>query len=134
MTETAEKPRKKHVGRNLQKVRVYLGFKQDALAADLNMSQQAISKIEQQEEIEEELLGRIAKVLGVSSELIKDFDEERTIYNINSNNYRDATISEGATANAISQQVNPIDKIVELYERLLKSEREKIDILLESKR
>lgn len=134
MTETVEKPRKKHVGKNLQKVRVCLGIKQDALAADLGVSQQVISKIEQQEEIEEELLAKISKVLGVSPELIKDFDEERAIYNINSNNYRDATISDGATANAISQQVNPIDKIVELYERLLKSEREKIDILLESRR
>lgn len=134
MTAIAEQPRRKHHGRNLQRVRVYLGVKQDALASDLGMSQQAISKIEQQEEIEEELLKRISKSLGVSPELIKDFDEERAVYNINSNNYRDATITEGSTANAISQQLNPIDKIVELYERLLKSEREKIDILRESKK
>jgi len=133
MTETVETPRKKHHGKNLQKVRVYLGFKQDALATDLGMSQQAVSKIEQQEEIDEELLIRIAGVLGVSPDLIKEFDEEKAIYNINSNNYREATISEGATANAISQQVNPIDKIVELYERLLKSEKEKIEILIHSK-
>ncbi len=133
MTETVETPRKKHHGKNLQKVRVYLGVKQDALATDLGMSQQTISKIEQQEEIEEEVLARIAEVLGVSPELIKNFDEEKAIYNINSNNYREATISEGATANAISQQVNPIDKIVELYERLLKSEKEKIEILIHSK-
>lgn len=133
MTETVEQPRKKHHGKNLQKVRVYLGVKQDALATDLGMSQQAISKIEQSEEIEEELLARIAEVLGVSPDLIRNFDEERAIYNINSNNYRDATISEGATANAIAQQVNPIDKIVELYERLLKSEKEKIEILLNNK-
>jgi transcriptional regulator with XRE-family HTH domain len=133
MTETVETPRKKHHGKNLQKVRVYLGFKQDALATDLGMSQQAVSKIEQQEEIDDELLTRIAGALGVSPDLIKEFDEEKAIYNINSNNYREATISEGATANAISQQVNPIDKIVELYERLLKSEKEKIEILIHSK-
>ena len=79
------------------------------------------------------LCRQVAGVLGVSADLIREFDEEKAIYNINSNNYREATISEGATANAISQQVNPIDKIVELYERLLKSEREKIDLLLNSK-
>ena len=132
MIEAVETPKKKHVGRNLQKVRVYLGVKQDALATDVGMTQQAISKIEQQEQIEDDLLNKIADALGVSADLIKDFNEEKAIFNINSNNYRDATISEGATANAIAHQVNPIDKIVELYERLLKSEREKIDILRES--
>lgn len=112
---------------------MYLGVKQDALASDLNISQSAISKIEQQEEIEEGLLKQIADALGVSPELIRNFDLERSVYNINHNNYREATISEGATTYAISQQVNPVDKIVELYERLLQSEREKIEILKGSK-
>lgn len=128
-----EQPVKKHIGQNLQRVRVYLGVKQDALASDLNISQSAISKIEQQEEIEEGLLKQIADALGVSPELIRNFDLERSVYNINHNNYREATISEGATTYAISQQVNPVDKIVELYERLLQSEREKIEILKGSK-
>lgn len=132
-TDTMEKPVKKHIGQNLQRVRVYLGVKQDALASDLNMSQQAVSKIEQQEDIEDDLLKQIADALGVSPELIRNFDLERAVYNINHNNYREATISEGATTYAISQQVNPIEKIVELYERLLKSEREKIEILKGSK-
>ncbi|MEO4931727.1 transcriptional regulator, partial [Bacteroides thetaiotaomicron] len=30
---------------------------------------------------------------------------------------------------SIAQQFNPLDKIVELYERLLQSEREKIELL-----
>ena len=50
------------------------------------------------------------------------------------NNYKDATISPGATATvyaAHTQQINPIEKVVELYERLLKSEQEKIEILRE---
>ena len=38
-------------------------------------------------------------------------------------------ISEGATTYAIVQQINPLEKIVELYERLLKSEQDKIEIL-----
>lgn len=129
VTETKEQPVKKHIGQNLQRVRVYLGVKQDALASDLNMSQQTISKVEQQEDIEDGLLKQIADALGVSPELIRNFDLERSVYNINHNNYREATISEGATTYAISQQVNPVDKIVELYERLLQSEREKTEIL-----
>lgn len=127
MTEAVEIPKKRHIGKNVQKVRVYLGIKQDALAMDVGMTQQTVSKIEQQEEIEDALLSKIANALGVTPELIRDFDEERAVYNINNNNYRDATINEGATP--VVQQVNPVDKIVELYERLLKSEREKIEIL-----
>ena len=124
-----EKENRRHVGRNLQRIRVYLGMKQEALAADLGVNQQVISKIEKQEEIEEGFLKRIAEVLGISEEVIKDFDVEKTIFNINHHNYKDANISEGATTYAIVQQINPLEKIVELYERLLKSEQDKIEIL-----
>lgn len=127
--EIKEKENRRHVGRNLQRIRVYLGMKQEALAADLGVNQQVISKIEKQEEIEEGFLKRIAEVLGISEEVIKDFDVEKTIFNINHHNYKDANISEGATTYAIVQQINPLEKIVELYERLLKSEQNKIEIL-----
>lgn len=127
--EIKDKASQRHVGRNLQRIRVYLGMKQEALAADLGISQQEISKIEKQDEIEDKLLTQIATALGVSAEVIRDFDVERAIYNINS--YKDATISPGAIATvyAHTQQINPLDKIVELYERLLQSEREKIELL-----
>ena len=127
--EIKEKENRRHVGRNLQRIRLYLGMKQEALAADLGVNQQVISKIEKQEEIEEGFLKRIAEVLGISEVVIKDFDVEKTIFNINHHNYKDANISEGATTYAIVQQINPLEKIVELYERLLKSEQDKIEIL-----
>lgn len=127
MTEVMEKPSKRHVGQNLQRMRIYFGIKQETLAKELDMSQQAVSKLEQQEEIEPALLKKISEVIGVSPEMIENFDADKAIYNINNYNYPDATISEGATA--IVQQINPVEKIVELYERLLKSEREKIELL-----
>ena len=108
--EVKNKANRRHVGHNLQKIRVYFGMKQEALAADLGVNQQVIS---------------IASVLGISAEVIKDFDVEKAIYNIN--NIRDNTFEQGATS--IAQQFNPLDKIVELYERLLQSEREKIELL-----
>lgn len=129
MTETVESPRRKLDGKNLQRIRVYLGVKQDALAGDLGITQQAVSRLEQQEEIDEETLSKAAEALGVSPDLIKNFDEEKAVYNINNHNYREATISEGGSAIASAQIINPIEKIVELYERLLKSEREKIELL-----
>lgn len=131
-SETTDKEIKRHVGKNIQRVRMYFGVKQETLATDLGISQPAISKIEQQEEIDDDLLAKVGEALGVSPDIIKNFDLERAIYHINNNNYRDATIGEGATT--IVQQVNPVEKVVELYERLLKSEREKIDILLNSKK
>ena len=54
--EVKNKANRRHVGHNLQKIRVYFGMKQEALAADLGVNQQVISKIEKQEEIEEGLL------------------------------------------------------------------------------
>lgn len=90
--EIKGKENRRHVGRNLQRIRVYLGMKQEALAADLGVNQQVISKIEKQEEIEEGLLTKIAEVLGVSTEVIKDFDVEKTIFNISHHNYRMQTL------------------------------------------
>lgn len=119
-----------HEGHNIQRIRVYLGIKQDVLAKELNISQPQISQIEQEKEVAEPLLKRIAEALGVTPELIKKFNVERAIYNISSNNYKDATINEGASAIAIANQNNPMEKVIELYERLLKSEREKLEILL----
>lgn len=121
-----EESNKKHIGRNVQRIRMYRGVKQEALAIDLGISQQEMSKIERQSDIEVEVLLKIANALGVSVEIIRNFDVEKAIYNIN-NSYRDATISEND--NAIMLQVNPMEKIVELYERLLQSEREKVELL-----
>lgn len=128
-TVIEEKANRRRDGVNVQKIRVYMGVKQEALATDLGISQYEISKIESQDEVEDGLLARIANVLGVTPEVIRDFDVERAIYNINQHNYQDANIAEGATTYAITHQVNPLEKIVELYERLLKSEQEKIEIL-----
>ena len=135
IAEPTEKIKRRHIGRNVQRVRMYFGVKQEALAADLGISQSEVSKIENQDEIEEGVLSRIADVLGVSPEVIRDFDEEKAIYNIN--NIRDNTFEQGSTSIAqfeqgptsITPQINPIEKIIELYERLLDSEREKIKLL-----
>lgn len=84
-----------HVGFNIQKIRLFLGIKQEALASDLGISQGEVSIIESQDEVEDVLLSRIATVLGVSVQMIKNFDVEKTIFNINHHNYQDANIAEG---------------------------------------
>lgn len=117
-----------HIGQNLQKVRVYLGVKQDALANDLGITQQEVSKIEKQEHIEESLLLNIADVLSVSPEVIMNFNLERAIANICKSDYESSILAKEVEPED-EIQIKMLDKIFELYERLLKSEKEKIEIL-----
>jgi len=125
---------KMHIGRKISRIREIRGIKQDILALELGVSQQAISKIEQSEDIEDSTLEKIAAALGISIEAIKNFNED-AVFNIISNTFNS---NDSSTLNAINAQCsfNPIDKVVELYnekvallERLLQSEREKIELL-----
>ncbi len=101
------------------------------MAFELGVSQQTVSRIEASETIEDELLEKVAKVLGVTSEAIKHFDVDKAINVISNTFHQHAFINSVGTFN-----INPIEKWLEaleenkkLYERLLQSEREKIEIL-----
>ncbi len=134
--ESKTKPRAKHLGRKISRMREILGVKQDTVADELGVSQQTVSKIEQTEEVDDATLGKIAAVLGLEPEAIRNFDEEQIVYNIQHNHEGS---NQGATGFAVVQNhctFNPIDKWVEaieenkkLYEELLKSEREKVAML-----
>ena len=117
-----------HEGRNIKRFREMLGIKQEALAIELgeDWTQRRISLLEQKEEIEPEILKQVAKVLKVPVEAIKNFDEEAAI-NIISNTFSD--FKDNAIANANYCTFNPIDKLVELYERLVQGEKEKVEML-----
>jgi transcriptional regulator with XRE-family HTH domain len=118
MVETA------HIGRKISKLRELKGIKQEALAAELGISQQAVSKIEQSAEVEDEALDKIAKVLGLTPEAIKAFSED-AVFNIIANTFTDNSQNN----NNYLCTINPLEKIVELYERLLASEKEKVELL-----
>ncbi len=129
---TMEAIEENHQGRNAQRIRIYLGIKQDALAKDLGITQSQVSTIEQQPAIEEPMLTKIAGALGVTPDLIKKFDVAKAIYNIN--HYRDSTINGANSGSGTAHQnINPLEKVVELYERLLKSEREKLQLFIKNK-
>lgn len=110
-----------HQGHNVKRIREMLGIKQEALATSLGVSQQTISQLEQKEIIDALMLEKLSKSLGVSEEAIKNFSEEVAI-NIISNTYHD-------NAASVQYNFNPIDKIVELYERLLLVEKERNELL-----
>lgn len=108
------------------------GIKQDALAFDLNMSQQAVSLLEQKEILDVPVLEKVAKILGVPEDAIRNFNEDSAINIItNTFNSHDNSFAHKCTFN-----INPIDKWMEaleenkrLYERLLQAEKEKNELL-----
>jgi transcriptional regulator with XRE-family HTH domain len=116
-----------HEGRNVKRIREILGIKQDALAMDLGLTQQAISQLEQKEALDAEMLEKIAAALRVPVETIKNFDEQAAINIISTtfNSHDNST----SLAYQSSLTFNPIDKIVELYERMLKDKNEMIEAL-----
>lgn len=126
---TVTKP--KHIGRNISRIRELRGMKQEALATAIGVSQQSISNIEASETVDEEKLQAIASSLGVSVEAIRDYSDE-AVFNIISNTYHN-TSSDNSTliASSVNYQptFNTVDKIVELYERLVQAEKEKVEYL-----
>src|SRR5258708_32628499 len=116
-----------HMGRNVKRFREMMSIKQEALAAELgdDWNQKKVSMLEQKETIEDDLLQQVAKALKVPVEAIKNFDEQSAV-NIISNTFHNNSHDE-STFNALNLNptFNPIDKIVELYDALVKSEKEK---------
>jgi transcriptional regulator with XRE-family HTH domain len=138
MSATTDTPKNIHQGRNVKRFREMLGLKQEALALELgdDWSQKRISLLESKEVIEPEVLTQIAKALKVPEEAIKNFDEEKAIYNIQ-NNYEGSILNHSSNYQFNNNcTFNPIEKIVSLYdekvallERLLESEKEKVELL-----
>jgi transcriptional regulator with XRE-family HTH domain len=125
---------KVHHGRNVKRLREMLGIKQEAIAVALDLTQQAMSKLEQKEIIEDPQLDIIASVLRVPVEAITNMSDEATSNYINSFINNDKVDKIDCINNHYT--FNPIDKIIELYndkmelyERMLQIEREKIELL-----
>ncbi|WP_281234134.1 helix-turn-helix domain-containing protein [Flavobacterium gelatinilyticum] len=122
-----------HIGRKISRIRELRDMKQEALAQALGTNQQAVSIIENSENVDEEKLAQIAKALGVSVEAIKNFSDESMINYFNT--FTDNVVTTGSIF-ANNCTFNPLDKLVEsyeenkkLYERLLEAEKEKISYL-----
>jgi transcriptional regulator with XRE-family HTH domain len=123
---TAIKPN--HIGRKISRIRELKDMKQEALAQALGTNQQSISAMENSETIEDEKLLQVAKALGVSPEAIKNFTEENMINYFNS--FYDNSSTQGNSFNqGMYATFNPLDKVIELYERLVQAEKEKNEYL-----
>ncbi|HVI45144.1 MAG TPA: helix-turn-helix transcriptional regulator [Chitinophaga sp.] len=107
-----------NIGQKIARLRGIRGIKQADLAWRLGITQQALSKIENCESMDDERLERVAAALEVSPEVIRNFTEEAITNNV-----------QDPPANVISYQFDPIEKIVDLYDQLLATERKRIELL-----
>jgi len=131
--ESSTKPSNTHIGRKISRIRELRGIKQETLASELGVSQQSVSRMEQSEVLEDDVLENIAKILGVTTEAIKNFSDEAVVNYFNTFNQ---SVSSSNFGHNNTCTFNPLDKLMELveenkklYERLLQAEKEKNDFL-----
>lgn len=118
-------PKTIHEGRNIKRFREMLGIKQEVLADKLgdDWNQKKVSLLENKEVVEESLLRQVAEILKVPTEAIQNFDEEAAISYIN-------TFHDNSKGDFNYHcTFNPLEKMVELYEALVNSEKEKVAML-----
>lgn len=109
-----------NLGWKVSRVRDVRGYTQKAMAEGLGMSVSALGKLESCEEIDEEQLCEIAKFLGVSEDEIKNFNDHTIVFNNNVYEQNNTVIN---------QNYNSTEKLPEILEALLRSEREKNALL-----
>lgn len=141
--ETERRSNKKaNHGHNVKRFREALGVKQDALAMDLDVSQQTISRLENKKEIDAETLQKLAKALNISPQLIEELEEDPVNVVIENNTFEDGSsnnitgscdTNNGSTQHYYSGQdvIALCKENASLYERMLAIERERIALLEE---
>lgn len=109
-------------GRKIERVRKLRGWTQSDLAGKLGVSKQAISKLEQAENIGDEKLNEVAVALGVTFEGLRDFTEEKVLYNTN-NFHENCGVSASNIVANVENLHNPLKETIELFERQLEAAR-----------
>jgi transcriptional regulator with XRE-family HTH domain len=131
-----------HHGQNIQKFRIIRNMSQTDVAADLEVkrgkpvSQQFISDIEQKETIEdEELLKQISDILKIDPEVIKTLDLEAAL-NIIANNFSEHATQQINYKNVVhnSPTYNPLEKLIELFEKEKAELKAEIEMLRKQSR
>lgn len=114
-----------HKGRKIERVRKLRGWTQSDLALTLGVSKQAVSKLEQSENIGDEKLTEIAAALGVTFEGLRDFTEEKVLYNTN-NFYENCGVSASNIVANVENINNPLKETIEMFERQLEQARKEL--------
>ncbi|MDD4799874.1 MAG: RhuM family protein [Proteiniphilum sp.] len=113
METKEQKLKNTHHGHAIKRFRHTLGIKQEALAAEMGLSQALISTYEQRKILNNDVIERFAKALNVAPELIKELEEDPVTFIIENNTFEKGNINVGyVTGNTITN--NPIEQILAL--------------------
>lgn len=126
-----------HHGLAIKRLREIRGLKQEALALEMgeDWSQRKISLLEGRRQIEEAVLEQVAAALQLPVETIETFCEQNLVQALAGGEKEkgkepEETLSPTA-ALLLERLLGQIEENKTLYERLLQSEREKVDLLRE---
>ena len=128
-----------HHGRNIRRTRIEKNMNQEGLSELVHLSQPAVSKYEKMKVIDDEMLQRFARALNVPFDYLKTLEEDAQTVVFENNTVNNSEQSAGGANISMGMlslipksindsqvnNFNPIDKITELYERLLKEKDEK---------
>ena len=127
MNNTENNKKDVHQGKNAKRLREAKGVKQDAIAMELGISQQAVSQLERRQELDDATIAAYAKVLEIDEVFIRNMPDD-SLPEVSANFFDQ------------SSQIlnfNPLDKLMELYsekdqlyERMI-LEKEKVNNYLE---
>lgn len=94
----------------MRRFREALGIKQEALAMDMNVSQQTIPRLESKKSLGEEMILKVAKCLNVAPQLIEELEEDPATIIIENNTFEDGS-SNNTAANDIdnTDSYNDVD-------------------------
>jgi transcriptional regulator with XRE-family HTH domain len=129
---TTNMPEKVHQGRAVKRIREILQVKQETLAAEIGISQQSVSLLEGKETIDPETLEKIAEVLKVPVDAIKNFDDTAAVNFIASTFHDNASIVNTnctLNINPVEKWLEAMDEIKKLNTALIKEKDEKIALL-----
>lgn len=119
--------KKSNHGANVRRWREWRDINQDVLAEQIGVSQATLSGYEKKSTLEKDVLEKIAKVLNIPVEAITELGDDAAINIVAST----LTANDNAAIFNYYPSFNPIDKVVELYDKLLQSEKEKVALLQE---
>jgi transcriptional regulator with XRE-family HTH domain len=106
------------IGHKIRKIREIKGLSQEYVSSKLGITQNSYSKIERGEtNVDEDKLSQIATALDVDKDVIKNFSEQFIFHSCSQSGY------------IHTQNINPLEKIQELYGKLLAEKDSRIKLL-----
>ncbi|MCE7057581.1 helix-turn-helix domain-containing protein [Algoriphagus sp. AGSA1] len=122
-----------HKGRKVERVRKLRGLSQSELGDRLGgITKQAVSKLEQSENISDEKLQQIANALEVTLEGLKGLSEEKVLYNT-INFYENSNVNASSINANVENINNPLKETIEVFEKQLEKLREEFIKIIREK-